>query len=355
MQENGGARNGHGRPATAYCIVPRDLAHRLHEPLRAFFRDEPVEVVVELRERERRRRSRRGSPTARAPEEERRSVRSKKGRRIGERRAMVVPVPAPALPPKVRRYAERLEFVERIEPGDEHAEDVDTARLVARWQSSEEEAFNALYLRYFDRIYSYVQTALNDPHEAEDETQQVFTRALVALPRYEIRSDKPFRVWLFHIARNTVIDHLRKHRLIHAEAPERIDERLACEAAEIEPRGLDWLSDSRLVMLIERLPLAQRKVLTLRYFLGFSTPEIATALGRSPVSVRNLEHRALRFLEGRLDARQAARRSRRAPMLIRVKRPPVLRGRKFALTGPSRPLGLLGPGLTYERRYTRLR
>jgi iron uptake system EfeUOB component EfeO/EfeM len=129
-------------------------------------------------------------------------VRNKAGRRVGPRRAPTMAIDALPLPRKARAHAKRIVFVERVEPSAEHMADLDSARIVTRFQSGDADAFTALYMRYFDRVYSYLRVLFReDSHEAEDLTQQVFVRAFEALPRYERRS-QPFRAWLFTIARN---------------------------------------------------------------------------------------------------------------------------------------------------------
>src|SRR5947209_8030601 len=121
-----------------YCLVPSDLADRLHEPLREFFAREPgIEVVVEFRDRDRRKVAdrRRHASAATA---ERRRVRNLAGRRIADRRAAAMSVAAPALPASAQPHAERLQFVSRVEPPTQHLEDIDTERLVIDYQAGDE-------------------------------------------------------------------------------------------------------------------------------------------------------------------------------------------------------------------------
>jgi RNA polymerase sigma-70 factor (ECF subfamily) len=206
---------------------------------------------------------------------------------------------------------------------------------VSDLQAGDRDAFNALYLRYFDRVYAYLSIALQDAHEAEDATQDVFIRIMQALPGYERRS-VPFRAWLFRIVRNDAINRIRQRRRLTPEAPEEVA-RLGERAAGM-PAGesLDWLDDKRLLALIEQLPLAQRQVIVLRYMLELRAVEIATVLDRSPEAIRQLHQRAMRFLRQRLGESSSlssaddvhTRRPRPKTMTRLQRSSPVLRARK---------------------------
>jgi RNA polymerase sigma-70 factor (ECF subfamily) len=267
---------------------------------------------------------------------DRRRIRAEQGRRVAERRALALPVEQPALPPRLRRHAEAIVFIERLEPSTEAARDIDTARLVIRSQAGDAGVFKDLYLRYFDGVYSYVRVVLDEHGEAEDVTQDVFIKVFQALPRYVSRSDTPFRAWLFRIARNAAIDRLKQMGRLHLEEPELIGRRVDSSPAGVTDLQLDWVSDSDLLFLIERLPQPQRQVLALRYALGLTAKEIAVVMDRSPEAVAQLHSRARAFLEERLGALRTrdAGASRRAPMLIRLRRMPVLGARRAVLTAP---------------------
>jgi RNA polymerase sigma-70 factor (ECF subfamily) len=224
-------------------------------------------------------------------------------------------------------------FAERIEPAPEAMEDLDTARLVIRFQAGDKPAFAALYQRYFDRVYGYLRLVLRDHHEAEDATQQVFIKALEALPRYE-RRKQPFRAWLFIVVRNYAVQLLRKEDelTIGSEEINGKLERTGADASGDQLRALSFVSDQDFMVLIQTLPLAQRQVLALRYMMDLSHGEIATILEKEPGAVRAAHHRALRALETRLT--RLGRAPRHAPdrrMRRWVKRAPVLRERRFAL------------------------
>jgi RNA polymerase sigma-70 factor (ECF subfamily) len=319
-----------------YCVVPRELSSRLHDVLRRHFHDADVEVIVEQRSRDRRGTAdRRVAGSQATPTQERRRVRNRAGRRIAERRTTSLELPAaevPELPRRARRYADQLVFLERVPPPDQRQEDLDTARLVTRIQAGEAELFSELYLRYFDRVYSYLRVLLRDQHEAEDVAQQVYVEVFSGLPDYEYRR-QPFRAWLFSIARNRGIDSLRRRNRLEVTDPSELREN-GNEARDNDDdlRALGWIVDQDLVFLIERLPLAQRQVLMLTEMLGMSVNEVCEVLDRKPADVRTLKSRGLRFLRDRLTALGRAPERRggaRAAMCAR--QATVLRRRRFAL------------------------
>jgi RNA polymerase sigma-70 factor (ECF subfamily) len=319
-----------------YCVVPSDLAAELYEPLKEFYRDDPdVAIAIDWRARERRRGERR-TGTANSPDPDRRRLRSMSGRRLSDRRAGTLQVAPLALPPLAEPYADRLTFVQRVEPSSQHAEDLDSARLVLAAQGGDPGAVSSLYLRYFDRLYAYLRVALRDSHEAEDIAQEVFVSILLALPEYEVRLSQPFRVLLFHIARNRSIDHLRKHGAVDFEPPEELD-RLRDALTHDPPGAFDSISDGQLARYVTRLPVSQRQVLMLRYALDFSTEEIGQVLEVTPQAVRNLQHRALCFLRRRLKGRDGDTElsgGRRMASVVVLRPAPVITGRQEALRQP---------------------
>jgi RNA polymerase sigma-70 factor (ECF subfamily) len=233
---------------------------------------------------------------------------------------------------KARANGTLIEFCERIEPSAEHLEDLDTSRLVTRVQSGDKDAFATLYTRYFDRVFGYLRVLLNDGHEAEDAAQQVFLHLLEKLPQYE-RREQPFRAWLFVVVRNYALTQLRKGGRLVSEDPEDIDRRREQSTAD-EPslNALDWISDRDLLLFVERLPLAQRQVLLLRYMLDLTDVQTAAILDRSREDVRAIQYRAMSFLRDRLAAvGRGPKRRARERMLRCPNQAFVLRERRFSL------------------------
>ena len=287
-------------------------------------------------------------------------------RRGGERRAAmavlpfdVMPDTFAVLPAEARQEADRLTFVQRWHRNYE--EDIDSARLVARARAGDTGAFAALYIRYYERIYSWLAMALRSRQEAEDATQQVFTQALAALARFELKGP-PVRAWLFQIARNHVLNVIRASTVkvegerllaVVALSPEQLVRRQEADQLHFSPDAglLDPEPEGLLAQFAERLPSAtfadliatavlspsQREVLRMRFVEDLETEEIAMRLERTPEGVRQLQSRGLRMLKCQLDPlRMRDTTVRRQPMRIGLGYLPVLQARRFAIGSPRR-------------------
>src|SRR5687767_12440287 len=125
-------------------------------------------------------------------------------------------------------------------------------QLVGRCRGGDLDAFKDLYSGYFDRIYGYVCVILRDRHEAEDVTQQVFVKAMQAIGGYEGSPGSSFDAWLFRIARNAVMDVMRRGRRVKVEDPATIDDRRARDAESHDAIAeLSRLSDSDVAIFLE--------------------------------------------------------------------------------------------------------
>src|SRR3954469_9259106 len=156
------------------------------------------------------------------------------------------------------------------------ADDAALDRLVEEAKVGDAEAFAAIFDRYHEPVYRFIASRIHRPADAEDLTQLVFVKVLEALPRYESRGI-PFGGWLFRLARNTVIDHVRTHREMAdlEQVLDRVD----------QDRGPDEWAMTRQELESVRVALAaltdeQREAIALRYFAGLSAKEAATAMGK---------------------------------------------------------------------------
>ena len=149
-----------------------------------------------------------------------------------------------------------------------------------------------LYRDFVNRIYAYVRAQVGSQADAEDVTSQVFIKAWEAYPRFQPQGATPAS-WLFRIARNAAVDHLRsanrKDRLARAIAhqPEALEDPAQLATERLQHRAL--------MLLVERLPERQREVIALRHS-GLSFLEVGAILGSSEDAAKMLYHRALRAL-----------------------------------------------------------
>ncbi|MFL5711732.1 MAG: RNA polymerase sigma factor [Chloroflexota bacterium] len=175
-------------------------------------------------------------------------------------------------------------------------DDAAIERLVDEARAGDAWAFGQLFDHFHLPVYRYVASRVRHPSDAEDLTQLVFVKALEALPRYQSRGI-PFGGWLFRLARNAVIDHIRTSHE-HADLAQSVEQaggdagpdELAVTRQEIEAvrSALATLTDD------------QRDAIALRFFAGLSAREAAEAMGKQEGTIRGLQFRAIAALRRQL-------------------------------------------------------
>jgi RNA polymerase sigma-70 factor (ECF subfamily) len=166
-------------------------------------------------------------------------------------------------------------------------------------------AFAELYVHYFDHVYRYLVVALKNDEDAQEIAQDVFTRVLGSLDRYD-ESRGAFRDWLFAVVRNRALDHLRRASRQEAIAPERI--RSYMPSVTALAIGVSERLDPRVDVqaIVEALPAAQRRAIVLRFVFDMNAAEIAAILGTTADAVRHSQHRGLKAIAARLEPADAA-------------------------------------------------
>jgi RNA polymerase sigma-70 factor (ECF subfamily) len=190
----------------------------------------------------------------------------------------------------VRVSARSSGFRRNTRLDEENARDPLLVKAILRAKEGDRDALRFLYVRYADNIYGYVRSIVRDEHEAEDITQQLFSKLTFALSRYEPRS-VPFSAWILRVARNLAVDHLRAVRAIPCEEVRPVDS-VADDFSFERSRALQDALDA--------LPRDQRQVLILRHVAGMSPSEIARSLGKTEGSIHGLHNRGRRTLQREL-------------------------------------------------------
>lgn len=171
---------------------------------------------------------------------------------------------------------------------------------VTRLRSGDIDAIAGLMQRYQHRLYRYMLRMVRQPSTAEDLFQQTWVRVMEGVQSYDPR--RSFEGWLFGIAHNLAIDHLRRRR------PESLDEPLPSHSGETRadltpsaaPDALDHLlAGERAALVAEavaEMPALSREVLTLRFEEEMKLEEIAEVLSLPLGTVKTRLHRALKGL-----------------------------------------------------------
>jgi RNA polymerase sigma-70 factor (ECF subfamily) len=165
---------------------------------------------------------------------------------------------------------------------------------VARLRNGDIDSLTELIPIYQNRLYRYLVRLVSDPTVADDLFQETWLRVSNNIRRYD--PNRSFDHWLFSIAHNLAIDHLRRWKpeaLVEATAPDR-----NTFAAALD-RLLDSERGAALSNAITELPAVYREVIALRFEEDMKLDEIARVTGAPLPTVKTRLQRALQNLRKR--------------------------------------------------------
>lgn len=172
------------------------------------------------------------------------------------------------------------------------------ARFIAALRRRDERAFNALLLRFQDRVFNLVRRLVGSPEEARDVTQEVFVTVFEKIETY--RGDASLATWLYRIAANQAknrIKYLSRRKEKQSESLDAMtvpptESRLSAAI----PRPDQAVARERVARLVDRalgeLDDEQRLVVVLRDVEGQSYEDIAEITGLQLGTVKSRIHRA---------------------------------------------------------------
>ena len=157
------------------------------------------------------------------------------------------------------------------------------------------DGFTALYDEHVGEVFRFVHRRCRDSATAEDITQDPFLTAVRTI-------DHPDDIsigWLLSVARNRLVDVLRRQRRYAGKL------RLVSNGPQLADDGLDIVERIRMDEALGRLSVDHRLVLILHYVDGLTVAALADELGRSAKAVESLITRARRNLRRELESTDA--------------------------------------------------
>ena len=152
---------------------------------------------------------------------------------------------------------------------------------------SREKVFNQIVKDYSERLWWHVRRFVNSHEDADDLLQEIFLKVWAALPSF--RGESQLFTWVWRIATNETLNHLRKEKVraalrfstIDAEMERRIDS---------DPFFDGDAADRALSKAVARLPEKQRQVFILRYYDEVPYEEMSEILGTSVGALKASYH-----------------------------------------------------------------
>jgi RNA polymerase sigma-70 factor, ECF subfamily len=175
--------------------------------------------------------------------------------------------------------------------------------LVERVRGGDGTAFDALYRRYFTRIYRFLDRRLNNRADVEETVQEVFINLFSSLDGF--RGEAPFAAWVFGLTRRTLANRFKRKRAATVPLPlddaELVGENGAATARDADPLLAYEFSErlERLQRGVADLTQDQWELFRLRHLENRSIEEIAQQLAKSQDAVKSHLYRARKVLLAR--------------------------------------------------------
>ncbi len=187
--------------------------------------------------------------------------------------------------------------------------------LVRRARSGDQSAFAELVKRHRRGIERLIRPIVRNAStdEIEDLVQEALTKAFLHIESYS--EDYAFSTWLYRIAQNHAIDHLRRRKLSMfsiSAAPQNYDHKSEDDVKEFEITDSSWVPEDVLIAeertrlieeAIEQLPENYKKIIKLRHNDDLEYEEIAKVLKLPMGTVKVHLHRARAALAKLLDGK----------------------------------------------------
>ena len=181
-------------------------------------------------------------------------------------------------------------------------------KLILDYLNGEENAFGVLTEKYLKKIFNFTYRIVGNRAEAEDVTSETFLKVWRNLRKF--KKNLSFKTWIFRIARNSAIDHIRKRKNVVFSDFENEDgnnyfEETLEDPGPSAPELIEKVEDKKFIEnIINQLPAIYREVLLLRLNNDFTFEEMSNILDKPLDTVKSQHRRALIKLKKILENNQ---------------------------------------------------
>ena len=150
-----------------------------------------------------------------------------------------------------------------------------------------EQVFNGIVKTYSERLYWHVRRMVNSHEDADDLLQEIFLKIWTALPSF--RGEAQLYTWVWRIATNETLNHLRKERVRAALRMQSVDAEME-RRIQADPFFNGTEAQRELMKSVARLPEKQRQVFVMRWWDELSYEEISAITGTSVGALKASYH-----------------------------------------------------------------
>jgi RNA polymerase sigma-70 factor (ECF subfamily) len=172
--------------------------------------------------------------------------------------------------------------------------------LIYQYVNGDDTAFEALFSKHKDKVYTSIYVIVKDHEVADDIFQDTFIKVLQKLKEEKYAEEGKFVPWVLRIAHNLCMDHFRKNQKEKIVANDNPEYDILDNIAILETHKEDQIIGDEesidIAKYLELLPDEQREIIVLRHYYDYSFKQIAemtgtnlnTALGRMRYALINL-------------------------------------------------------------------
>lgn len=171
-----------------------------------------------------------------------------------------------------------------------------TVDSYSRFLSGDNKGLEEIICAHKDGLMIFLNGFVRDVSVAEELTEETFVKLVVKRPHFSRNSS--FKTWLYAIARNIALDHIRHNKIKEISLED-------CREISAETESLERAyikSENRILLhrIMENMKQEYRQVLWLSYFENFSNKEISRIMGKSVHNIETLVYRARLALKTKL-------------------------------------------------------